>query len=127
MRISDWSSDVCSSDLGKKVLFYLIGRKGRPVIGRLFAGQITELYETTGIRDIGFDQASEISAKVMELYEAGAFDVAHLFYSKFRSALLQEATGQQLIPVPAPVDRSDKRRVGKGCVSQCRSRWSPYH
>src|SRR3546814_15936000 len=40
----------------------------------------------------------------MELYEAGAFDVAHLFYSKFRSALLQVATGQQLIPVPAPVD-----------------------
>src|SRR3546814_1792117 len=40
----------------------------------------------------------------MELYEAGAFDVAHLFYSKFRSALLQEATGQQMIPVPPPAD-----------------------
>ena len=55
-------------------------------------------------REAGFEQAHEVSAKVMELYEAGAFDVAHLFYSKFRSALLQEATGQQLIPVPAPVD-----------------------
>src|SRR3546814_18444341 len=40
----------------------------------------------------------------MERYEAGAFDVAHLFDSKFRAALLQEATGQQLIPVPVPVD-----------------------
>ena len=89
---------------GKKVLFFLVGRKGRPVIARLFAGQITEHYETTGIRDIGFEQAHDVSLKVMELYEAGAFDVAHLFYSKFRSALLQEATGQQLIPVPAPVD-----------------------
>jgi ATP synthase F1 gamma subunit len=82
---------------GKKVLFYLIGRKGRPVIARLFGGQIVEQYETTGIRDIGFEQAHDVSAKVMELYEAGVFDVAHLFYSKFRSALLQEATGQQLI------------------------------
>jgi F-type H+-transporting ATPase subunit gamma len=71
---------------GKKVLFYLVGRKGRPVIARLFPGQIIEQYETTGIRDIGFEQASDISAKVMELYEAGAFDVAHLFYSKFRAA-----------------------------------------
>ena len=87
---------------GKKVLFYLVGRKGRPVIARLFQGQIVEQYETTGIRDIGFDQAHDISAKVMEMYEAGAFDVAHLFYSKFRSALLQIATGQQMIPVPPP-------------------------
>ena len=89
---------------GKKVLFYLIGRKGRPVIARLFAGQIIEQYDTTGIRDIGFEQAHDISAKVMELYEAGVFDVAHLFYSKFRSALVQDATGQQMIPVPPPSD-----------------------
>src|SRR3546814_5749838 len=87
---------------GKTVRFFLVGRKGRPVINRLFPGQIVEHYETTGIRDIGFDQAQEIAGKVRELFEAGAFDVAHLFYSKFRSALVQEATGQQLIPVPAP-------------------------
>ena len=89
---------------GKKVQFFLVGRKGRPVINRLFPGQIVEHYETTGIRDIGFDQASEIADKVRELFDAGAFDVAHLFYSKFRSALVQEATGQQLIPVPAPAE-----------------------
>src|SRR3546814_100829 len=89
---------------GKTVRFFLVGRKGRPVINRLFPGQIVEHYETTGIRDIGFDQAQEIAGKVRELFEAGAFDVAHLFYSKFRSALVQEATGQQLIPVPAPAE-----------------------
>jgi len=89
---------------GKTVRFFLVGRKGRPVIARLFPGQIVEQYDTTGIRDIGFDQAHEIAGKVMELFDAGAFDVAHLFYSKFRSALVQEATGQQLIPVPAPAE-----------------------
>lgn len=87
---------------GKTVRFFLVGRKGRPVINRLFPGQIIENYETTGIREIGFEQAREVAEKVSELFEAGAFDVAHLFYSKFRSALVQEATGQQLIPVPAP-------------------------
>jgi F-type H+-transporting ATPase subunit gamma len=68
----------------------------------LFPGQIIEHYETTGVRNIGFDEARAVSDKVSELYDAGAFDVAHIFYSKFRSALLQEATGQQIIPVPAP-------------------------
>jgi F-type H+-transporting ATPase subunit gamma len=84
---------------GKTVRFYLVGRKGRPVIARLFAGQIAEQYETTGMRSVGFDQAREIADQLMGLYDAGAFDVAHLFFSKFRSALLQEATGQQIIPV----------------------------
>lgn len=89
---------------GKTVRFFLVGRKGRPVINRLFPGQIIENYETTGIREIGFEQAREVAEKISELFEAGAFDVAHLFYSKFRSALVQEATGQQLIPVPAPAE-----------------------
>jgi F-type H+-transporting ATPase subunit gamma len=84
---------------GKTVRFFLVGRKGRPVIARLFAGQISEQYETTGMRQIGFDQAREIADQLMGMYDAGAFDVAHLFFSKFRSALLQEATGQQIIPV----------------------------
>lgn len=87
---------------GKTVRFFLVGRKGRPVINRLFPGQVIENYETTGIREIGFEQARDVAEKVSELFDVGAFDVAHLFYSKFRSALVQEATGQQLIPVPAP-------------------------
>jgi F-type H+-transporting ATPase subunit gamma len=84
---------------GKTVRFFLVGRKGHPVIARLFAGQISEQYETTGMRQIGFEQAREIADQLMGMYDAGAFDVAHLFFSKFRSALLQEATGQQIIPV----------------------------
>ncbi|MBA4747244.1 MAG: F0F1 ATP synthase subunit gamma [Sphingopyxis sp.] len=89
---------------GKTVRFFLVGRKGRPVISRLFPGQIAEQYETTGMRQIGFEQAREIADQLMGMYDAGAFDVAHLFFSKFRSALLQEATGQQIIPVAPSAD-----------------------
>ncbi|NJS15481.1 MAG: ATP synthase F1 subunit gamma, partial [Sphingopyxis sp.] len=89
---------------GKTVRFFLVGRKGRPVIARLFPGQIVEQYDTTGFRNIGFEQANEIAAMLMDMFDAGAFDVAHVFYSKFRSALLQEATGQQMIPVAPPAD-----------------------
>jgi F-type H+-transporting ATPase subunit gamma len=89
---------------GKTVRFFLVGRKGRPVIARLFPGQIVQQYDTTGVRNIGFEQANEIAAKLMDMFDAGAFDVAHLFFSKFRSALLQEATGQQIIPVAPAAD-----------------------
>jgi F-type H+-transporting ATPase subunit gamma len=89
---------------GKTVRFFLVGRKGRPVIARLFPGQIVEHYETTGVRNIGYEQANEVADKLMAMFDAGAFDVAHLFFSKFRSALVQEATGQQIVPVAPPAD-----------------------
>jgi F-type H+-transporting ATPase subunit gamma len=84
---------------GKTVKFMLVGRKGRPVINRLFPNQTVATYDTTVYRELGFDNARDIADQVMGMYEAGDFDVAHLFFSKFRSALLQEPTGQQIIPV----------------------------
>jgi F-type H+-transporting ATPase subunit gamma len=89
---------------GKKVKFMLVGRKGRPVINRLFPGLITSQYDTTGFREVGFAQAQDISEQLLEMFNSGEFDVAHLFFSKFRSALLQEATAQQIIPVSMPAD-----------------------
>ncbi len=87
---------------GKTVLFYLIGRKGRAVIRREYPSQIAHMFDTTDVRDPGFNEAERIADELVAMYEAGKFDVAHLFYSKFRSALLQEPTDQQIIPVPAP-------------------------
>ena len=87
---------------GKTVKFFLVGRKGRPVINRLFPKLTVAQYETTGFRELTFANAQAISDQLLGMYEAGEFDVAHLFFSKFRSALLQEATGQQIIPVAAP-------------------------
>ncbi|MGF7153183.1 F0F1 ATP synthase subunit gamma [Novosphingobium gossypii] len=87
---------------GKTVLFYLVGRKGRAVIRREYPNQIAHMFDTTDVRDPGFNEAERIADELVALYDAGKFDVAHLFYSKFRSALLQEPTDQQIIPVPAP-------------------------
>jgi F-type H+-transporting ATPase subunit gamma len=86
---------------GKDVTFYLIGRKGRPVISRLYPGKIVHQYDTTAIKNPGFDDARAIAAELTERFQAGEFDVAHLFYSKFKSALAQLPTEQQIIPVPA--------------------------
>ncbi len=87
---------------GKTVRFYLVGRKGRAVIGRLFPGQIIHQYETGDIKQVAFSDAQGIANDIVSRFEAGEFDVAHLFYARFQSALVQEPTQQQIIPVSIP-------------------------
>ena len=87
---------------GKTVLFFLVGKKGRAVIRRTYPNAILQMFDTTDVREPGFTEAEKIAEAVVALYEAGKFDVAHLFFSKFKNALTQEPTQQQIIPVPAP-------------------------
>ena len=87
---------------GKTVLFYLVGRKGRAVIRRTYPRAVLQMFDTTDVREPGYNEAERIADELVALYEAGKFDVAHLFYSKFKNALTQEPTQQQIIPVPAP-------------------------
>ena len=89
---------------GKTVKFYLVGRKGRAVISRTFPGMIVGEYDTTHVRTPGFDEAQAIAQDVSNRFFAGEFDIAHLFYSAFRSALAQIPTEQQIIPVKVPAD-----------------------
>ena len=87
---------------GKTVEFYLVGRKGRPVIRRAYPNGIAQMFDTTDVREPGYAEAEAITAELVAMYEAGKFDVAHLFFSTFKSALNQEPTRLQIIPVPAP-------------------------
>jgi F-type H+-transporting ATPase subunit gamma len=87
---------------GREVTFYLVGRKGRAPIRRDFAERIGEQFDTSQVRQPGFAEAEEIAEQLIAMYQAGKFDVAHLVYPVFRSALAQEPTVQQIIPVPAP-------------------------
>ena len=87
---------------GKTVQFYLVGRKGRAPLRRAYPNGIVAQFDTTEVRDPGFAEAGRIVDELMDMYDAGKFDVAHLFYSRFKSALVQEPTEQQIIPVPAP-------------------------
>jgi F-type H+-transporting ATPase subunit gamma len=87
---------------GKSVEFYLIGRKGRAPIRRAYPNAIIAQFDTTEVREPGYAEAERVTAELVEMFEAGKFDVAHLFYSRFKSALTQEPTRLQVIPVPAP-------------------------
>ncbi len=87
---------------GKTVLFYLIGRKGRAVIRRNYPKAILASFDTSTVREPGFAEAVKIAAELVALYDEGKFDIAHLFFSRFQSALAQVPTDVQIIPVPAP-------------------------
>jgi F-type H+-transporting ATPase subunit gamma len=87
---------------GKTIKFYLVGRKGRAVIARNFPGKIVGQYDTTAVRQPGYAEAQGIARDVSARFFAGEFDVAHLFYSTFKSALAQIPTEQQIIPVAVP-------------------------
>src|SRR3546814_15365585 len=99
MRISDWSSDVCSSDLACKAL----KEEGYRVI-------LVNSNPATIMTDPDLADATYIEPITPAM-------VAKVIERERPDALLPTMGGQ----------RSEERRVGKECVSTCRSRWSPYH
>ncbi len=83
---------------GKTVKIICVGKKGYDILRRQFAEQIIELIDLRSVRQLGFEQGDMIAQKVLARFEAGEFDVATLFYSRFRSVIAQIPTAQQIIP-----------------------------
>ncbi len=86
---------------GKEVRFYLVGKKGRAPIKRDYADRIEKHFDTSEVRTPGFDEAEAIAADLIGRFDKGEFDIAQLVYPIFKSALAQDPTVDQLIPVPA--------------------------
>src|SRR3546814_20902599 len=98
MRISDWSSDVCSSDL--------VDRWSAEV--RQFTSEFDkEVYNTAH-------------------YGGRGFFLAENAWTTFRDVFQSELEQSKKEKAPE-VERSEERRVGKECVSTCSSRWPQYH
>src|SRR3982751_1454841 len=85
---------------GKTVLFYIVGRKGRPVLQRLFPKSIIAQFDTTEIKAPSYADAQAIAKDIIDRYTTNGIDVVHLAYANFRSTLVQEPTVDQIIPVP---------------------------
>jgi F-type H+-transporting ATPase subunit gamma len=84
---------------GKTVKILTVGKKGR-VLKRFYPKNIAGDIEMGAIKYVSFADAQMVADNVIDRFEAGEFDVAHLFYAKFQSALVQEPIGRQVIPVP---------------------------
>src|SRR3546814_20413546 len=93
MRISDWSSDVCSSDLAA-------------------GGSSAPNHQIPDFAHIFHREPDALTPEPAVLHPA----IGHIV----------DAVGGYVVDDDA-ADRSEERRVGKECVSPCRSRWSPYH
>ena len=83
---------------GKKVMLLIIGRKGRDGLRRDYGGAIRDSLTEIGRRRVSFDEARDIAERVLVLYQAGAFDTCTIIFNRFRSAITQIVTVQQLIP-----------------------------
>jgi F-type H+-transporting ATPase subunit gamma len=87
---------------GKTVKVLAVGRKGRDQLRRDFASLIVETITDLGRPRLSFGDAQKVTARVMEMFAAGEFDVASVIFNRFKSAMTQIVTRQQLIPPPAP-------------------------
>src|SRR3546814_17851724 len=123
MRISDWSSDVCSSDLKKEDAPPKIGTvsvpndrfKVDPRKYEITYVPIDQAFTTNLVDGSGFLQ---VGISLSTYYDGRMIGNVQRQMTPIRSAVLM---------VLAEQDRSEERRVGKECVSPSRSRWSQYN
>ena len=91
---------------GKKVQLMPVGKKSRDFFNRVMKNQIIESFVDLNVSSTGYESALNISNKLQELYFDGKFDKCILVFNKFKSAISQEVTQQQLIPLD--VSNSEK-------------------
>ncbi|MCG8355245.1 MAG: F0F1 ATP synthase subunit gamma [Kiloniellales bacterium] len=87
---------------GKSFKILCVGRKGRDQLRGQYSSAIIETIEDVAKPALGFDKASAISARILEMFEAGEFDVCQIVFAEFKSAMTQVVTTQQLIPFEIP-------------------------
>jgi F-type H+-transporting ATPase subunit gamma len=85
---------------GKTVKIITVGRKGAVYLKREFASRIVAEISFANKKRIGFEEASEVSAKISDMLDAGEFDICTLIYNRFKNVISQTPVGQQLIPAP---------------------------
>src|SRR3546814_42617 len=101
MRISDWSSDVCSSDL----------RNLRPMILKDIADRV----------DMDISTVSRVANSKYVQTEFGTFLLKSFFSEAIQTESGEEVSNKEVKKILE--ERSEERRVGNECVSTCRSRW----
>ena len=87
---------------GKQVKILCVGKKGFDQLKRLFASQIIEVIELRAVKQLTFKDAERIAQRILSLFADGQFDVATLFFSRFRSVISQIPTALQIIPAQIP-------------------------
>jgi len=102
---------------GKTVKILCVGKKGNDALKRQFGKQIFKVVDHKGVRQIAFANAQDVARIVLDMFEAGEFDVCSLFYSKFQSVISQVPTAQPLIPAMIPAAGGALAGAGGGAAA----------
>ncbi|CAA2143530.1 F0F1 ATP synthase subunit gamma [Hyphomicrobium sp. ghe19] len=97
---------------GKTVKILTVGRKGADNLRRDLGRNIVERKDFQGVRQLTFSHAEGLAKRVLEMFEAGEFDIATLYFSEFKSVIAQKPTALQLIP--ATVSETPGDAAAKG-------------
>ena len=95
---------------GKKVQLMPVGKKSRDFFNRVMKDQIIESFVDLNVSSTGYESALNISNKLQELYFEGKFDKCILVFNKFKSAISQEVTQQQLIPLDVSNSENEEEK-----------------
>ena len=97
---------------GKQVKLLCVGRKGSDQLQRESGDLITDSLEGITRGKIEFSAVSDIGTKLIDMFEAGEFDVCSIIFNKFQSAMTQIVTEQQIIPASIPKSDNDVDVLG---------------
>jgi F-type H+-transporting ATPase subunit gamma len=86
-------------DENKKLKIITVGSKGDDQIKRNFKDYIVEKISYKNVKNISLNEASELTSKIIIMFENNEFDICTIFYNKFKSVISQEPQAQQIIPV----------------------------
>jgi F-type H+-transporting ATPase subunit gamma len=98
---------------GKTVKIFTVGRKGYDALRRDFASNVVERVDFRSVKQISFAEAEGVARRVLQMFAAGEFDVATLYYSRFQSVISQIPTAQRVIPADVPAERVE---AGGGAI-----------
>jgi F-type H+-transporting ATPase subunit gamma len=96
---------------GKTVKIIAVGRKGADQLKRLYSQLIVSRTNFLDVREVAFAQAQEIAEQALGMFGNEEFDVATLFYGRFKSIISQVPTAQQIIPATAPDLHPEEREA----------------
>ncbi|TVP74356.1 MAG: F0F1 ATP synthase subunit gamma [Rhodobacteraceae bacterium] len=89
---------------GKTVKILTVGKKGREQLKRDLGAHLVGHVDLSDVKRVGYENAADISKRVFEMFDAGEFDVATIFFNRFESVISQIPTPQQIIPAEVPAE-----------------------
>ena len=96
---------------GKTVKIVTVGKKGRDAIKRDVGHLFIHHVDLSEVKNVGYGDAQSIAAGILDRFDAGEFDVAKIYYSKFVNVVSQIPTAQQIIPAAFEAEQSDGEAV----------------